>query len=557
MGRPPSGNRRRFLSGFGSFLGLAAAPGCVSPQEAIPVGQGVTEEEVLAFQEVSSERGIEYEYVQGKYRSRRSSVSNAGVYVTDVSNDGRDDVLAIGNEQPVLFESTGDGFRRSNRLPRIDGSIDGALFFDSDNDGYEDLLVLRIEETPVFLEHTGEEYAIVEKGFDRTLENPVVASAADSTGDGTLDVFIGQNGNWDERLPVGTSERSVGEDDNGNPNLLYRNEGDAFRLATDAGIEGERWTLAVSFVDFTGDGSPDIHVGNDYNYDKFYRNEGDGTFTWTELPDSHRNAMSSTVADITGNHKLDIFVTNIKFPRDVLRIVPPMMTAGAGNNLFVNRGDGDFVDEAGAFRVTDGGWGWAAVVQDFNNDMRKDIFQTTQHLQAENHMRRAYGYSPEEIYKKYPSVIYPQFFERTDESEYTTRTASKLGFEQMDGRGAAALDIDNNGAIDLVVADASGPYKLYENVGTQHNWLRVRVRGSNANTAIGAKLYLTTQETTQFGVVHSNSDFLAQGPRWKQFGLGTNRRATLEVTWPAGPEHEFQLDEVNRSVEVHPDGSIE
>ena len=549
--------RRSFLRGLVGMATGGTIVGCVSAPQANPGADAEPASAPISFREVSEERGISYAYVEDDYVQRKSLVSDAGVYLTDFDQNGTDDVLLLGGEEPVLYENQQGQFHRTDRLPKIEGSLNGALFFDATNDGFDDLLLLRTDNTPLFLRHTGEAYEITATGFDHHLENPIGASAADTTGDGRLDVYIAQNGNWDEHQPTGATQSSVSTGDNGNANYLYRNTGDGFELADDAGIAGERWTLAISFADFTGNGHPDIHVGNDYNYDKLYINQGDGTFTWMDLPNSHRNAMSSVAADITGNEKLDIFVTNIKLPNRILRVMPPNKTAQKGNNLFVNVGDGHFADQAGSYGVQNGGFGWAAVIADFNNNQARDIFQTTEHLRVEHQMQRAYGMSEEEVYARYPLVIYPRFFERTYESRFSSRRTSELGFERMDGRGAVGLDTTNNGAIDILVGNRNDTYKLYENLATEHNWLRVYVRGDETQTPLGSRIYLETEQGRQFSIVHANTDFLSQGARWEHFGLGTARGATLRVDWPDEVSHTFEIETVNRQFAVTRGGTLE
>lgn len=547
--------RRPFLTGITGLLGSSASAGCLGLREGVVLFD--KEEASLAFEEVASDSGFEYQHVASEYKDRRSLITNAGVYITDFANNGRDDLLALGGEKPVLFENVGGEFQKADLLPSIEGSVSGALFFDSNNDGTDDLLLLRIKDTPLFLKHAEAEYVREDVGFDRELSNPIVASAADYTGNGVPDVLIGQCGNWDEDRPIGAIQDDVGEGDNGNPNVLYRNEAGAFTEVADSGIDGERWTLAVSFVDLTGDGTPDIYAANDYNYDVLYINQGNGTFKGRNMPDSHRNAMSAAVADISGNHRLDVFVTNIKLPSKVLTVLPAHSSATKGNNLFVNQGDGEFTDEAGSFGVTLGGWGWAAVIADFQNKMLDDIFHTNEHLEVELLMRKAYDISPEEVYSQYPSVIYPRFFGRVDKDHFVGREASALGFQRGNGRGAVALDIDGDGSLDIAVADATNPYKLYENTAKGGNWLRIRIENDSGTTSLGSEVYLTAGDVTQFAVKHANTDFLSQGSRRLHFGLGSNESADVSVHWPAGVEQQFYIDEVNRSITVRPDGSIE
>ncbi|MEQ1728908.1 MAG: CRTAC1 family protein, partial [Vicinamibacterales bacterium] len=105
------------------------------------------------------------------------------------------------------------------------------------------------------------------------------------------------------------------------------------------------------------------------------------------------------------------------------------------------------------------------------------------------------------------------------------------------GRGAAYLDIDADGDLDLVMTTLDGPAVLLRNDGANANrWLRVRVSGSTSNrSAIGAVVKITSASGTQTQVVRSGSSYASQSELVLTFGLGSDTQvAKVEVAWPSG-----------------------
>ncbi|MFB6141174.1 MAG: CRTAC1 family protein [Halosimplex sp.] len=509
------------------------------------------------FEDRAADRGFEYEYDdRGRNRNMKSLVSNAGVYASDVDNDGRTDLLALGGEQPVLFRNTGESFERAPVLPTVEGEIGSALFLDYDNDGWDELLLFRLRDTPVFLDNEGGEFSVRDVGFEEPLTNPVGASTADYDGDGYLDVFVVQNGDWGETRPrrMG-SPGSSPDPDNGFPNVLYRGDGDSFERVADAGLDTTRWSLATAFVDLTGNGYPDIYVANDYNYDVLYVNRGDETFEPREVERSNRNAMSAAVADVTGDGNLDVFVTNIYFDPVVKDAINFLPARAEGNNLFVNDGAGHLSGKASEYGVRGGGWGWAATVSDFTNDGETSIFHTTTPLGAEYTIQEETGQSLDEIYEEYPYLVYPMFFDRQGE-EFTPLHPPEIGLKKGDGRGVVALDTTNDGTLDLAVADMDNPYRLYENRSETGNWLEIDVEPAPETTAIGTEVTVSAA-TDQYQVLTANADFLSQEPRRLHFGVGSRESVAVTVAYPDGGTYEFSDVETNRRIVVTPDGTVE
>ncbi|HED64885.1 MAG TPA: CRTAC1 family protein [Planctomycetes bacterium] len=242
------------------------------------------------------------------------------------------------------------------------------------------------------------------------------------------------------------------------PDRLFRNEGDGtFRdITKEAGISGNRWSTAASFFDSDADGDLDLYVVHYLRYDRekrctdpssrpeycgprsfhgwadiLYRNNGDGTFTNATaeagivLPEkgSRARGLGIIATDLTGDGIQDVFVAN----------------DAEANQLWVGQGDGTFVDE-GILRgvaVNSAGIPEASmgvVAGDIDGDGTLDLFMT--HLWEENN--RLYLGSKSGLFR-----------DRSAAASLTMHDLGRTGF------GCAMFDYDNDGDLDLAVANGA------------------------------------------------------------------------------------------------------
>lgn len=531
---------RRHLVALGLLVLLTALAGCTSSA----LGSPDTE---LQFRNATADVGVDYQTDGGG-----AGNGDEGVYVADVNNDNWQDFLAVGGDGPALYVNTGGEFERSDALPELEAGYKSALFFDYDDDGWEDLLLLRPESEPVMLHNDEGEFERTEVGLGE-LTYPLGATAADYDGDGDMDLFVYQSGDWEKGKPAGYFGRSGHvADDNGNPNVLYENTDSGFERATGTGIEGTRWSLAASFVDLNGDGHPDVHVANDFNNDTVYLNQGDGTFEGRFLGGATaRNGMSSEVGDVNGDGHPDVFVTNIELPLRsemsqerydrIKRLFSFVLQSGRtqGNTLLINDGTGNFTDKAPQYDVRVGGWGWAASHTDFDNDGDDDLLHTTQFIIRLN--------------QEDPHYTYPMVFERTGEN-FTNRDASDLGFNESDGRGLATLDYDRDGDRDVLLSAYDDQVSVYENVGADANSLQFRAVDENGGTAYGATVTVSAGDHESVIQQTDQRDYLSQESRVNHVGLGEAETVDITVTWPDGTEQTFEDIDANQHVRLRKDG---
>ncbi len=119
-------------------------------------------------------------------------------------------------------------------------------------------------------------------------------------------------------------------------------------------------------------------------------------------------------------------------------------------------------------------------------------------------------------------------------------------------RGAAFGDIDNDGAIDVVVTNNNGPVRLLRNqTGASGHWLIVKLESPRVNRfAIGARVAVVRRgQDILWRRVHTDSSYLSASDVRVHFGLGD--RPEIEavlVVWPDGTKERFQNVKPDRIV---------
>ncbi|HEY4088382.1 MAG TPA: CRTAC1 family protein [Bryobacteraceae bacterium] len=225
----------------------------------------------------------------------------------------------------------------------------------------------------------------------------------------------------------------------------------------------------VAFLDYDNDGWMDIYFVNSGPSDFFtpsrplrnalYRNNRDGTFTdVTEKAGVSGGTfgMGVAVGDFDNDGWPDLFVTSY------------------GNCiLYRNNRDGTFTDVTKKAGLETPGWTTSAVWFDYDNDGRLDLFVCsfvdygkTSHLSCgDNKLGKRYYCIPR-FFKPTASFLYHNNGDGTfSEVSKGTDIARSLG----KGLGVVATDINNDGRMDLFVANDTVQNFLYANRGPDGN----------------------------------------------------------------------------------------
>ncbi|HKH98239.1 MAG TPA: CRTAC1 family protein [Candidatus Sulfotelmatobacter sp.] len=218
-----------------------------------------------------------------------------------------------------------------------------------------------------------------------------------------------------------------------------------------------------AFLDYDGDGWMDIYLVNSGKCDFFnpdpplrnalYRNNRDGTFT--DVTAKAGVAVGGygqgvAVGDYDGDGFPDLYVT--QYGRNI---------------LYHNNGDGTFTDVTEKAGVAAPGWSSSAVWFDYDNDGRLDLFVCRfVDFDKSKNLPCAAGDSPgyciPRLYKPMPSW----FFHNNGDGTFTdVSKASGIGNFLGKAWGAVATDINNDGRMDLFVANDTVQNFLFANRG--------------------------------------------------------------------------------------------
>ncbi|WP_395089199.1 CRTAC1 family protein [Armatimonas sp.] len=490
----------------------------------------------------------------------------AGVAVADYNKDGWPDfyVTRSGeNSKNALYHNKGDGtFEEvAERLGVADlnkddtGTSQGALWGDFDGDGWEDLLVYKWGRAELFKNNVG-------KSFTRVTEtanlpqwmNANTATLLDYDRDGKLDILL--CGYFDEQHDLWHLKTTKIMPDalnfasNGATKHLLHNEGNfTFRDTTqEVGMTNRSWLLAAIAADLRGTGYPDLFLASDYGKPELWRNNNGKSFTQigeeAGIRKQSKSGMNAAFGDIYNDGRLSVYISNIWEDGQVMQ----------GNNLWVPKeGTGkslEYENLAEAVGVEKGGWSFGAQFGDLNNDGFQDLYLTNGYISADKDKSYWYDYSiitpaTAEILKDVTN--WPPMKGRSlsgyqqkrvwlnDGAGRFTEVAQAVGATDLfDGRAVALADLDNNGTLDILVANQRGPLLVYKNQADPKNhWLTVSLESKTS--PIGAEITLFWKGMKQRQVVTGGVGFCAQNDRRLHFGLGTGSVIEkVEIRWPGG-----------------------
>ena len=527
------------------------------------------------LEEVSRAAGINFVHQSPKLDPKLDPIMpevasmGASVSIVDFDRDGWPDIYvtnsAIGSKN-ALYRNMHDGTFKdvADEMGIADvnqpgtGVSTGAVWGDYDNDGYEDLFLIKWGRPELFHNDQG-------RGFTRVTEqaslppwiNANTAIWFDYDGDGLLDLFVGGYYSEDIDLWHLTTTRIMPDSfeyaKNGGRKYLFHNLGNGKfeEVSAKAGINSRRWALAAAAADLRGTGHPDLFVANDYGVSELYFNDGKRfreVGEQTGVGFAPKSGMNAAFGDILNQGRYAVYVSNISEDGILIQ----------GNNLWVPKegtaGDAiKYQNLARDFGVELGGWSFGAQFGDLNNDGTLDLYLTNGYISLDRN--RSYWYDFSKVAGGNSTIIgdaknWPAFDGRSLSGYQTKRVwlndgagkfvdvAQAVGATDIyDGRSVALVDLWNRGVLDVVVANQNGPLLLYKNtVAPQNEWIEFDLEGTSSNrSAIGTQVTVFWNGQKQVQEVSGGSGFAAQNDRRLHFGLGTNPHIEKAVIrWPSG-----------------------
>ena len=484
----------------------------------------------LSFTDIAAEAGFDFHH---EFLEQTSSTEvAAGVAAGDFDNDGWIDLYVAQGDTFVnyLFRNDSqDGDYSFASVAVVSGvamSVEhkaaGPAFADYDGDGDEDLFVGGVEYSPfkVFRNEGDGTFEDVSNASGLSAiqrENSISMAFGDYDGDEDLDLFVAH---W----TFTANERPGGYQH------LWRNNGDGtFTDVSEETLVGPAvvvpdgdFTFTPNFTDFDNDGDADLLVVSDNATTQVLVNNGDqggGLVTFSVATDENvitdEAGMGASVADFDNDGDLDWFVSSIYEVNSRFR---------TGNRLYENLGNGIFADSTDAAGVRDGYWGWASCAADFNNDGLLDIFHVN-----------GIAMSAAAIFLDDPSRL----FIANGDGSFTEYSEALGLIDDKQGRGVVCFDGDQDGDIDIFIANNNDRPSLYRNDGgNKLAYLNVRLVGNAPNTAaIGARVFVSSDGVTQMREISSGNNYVSQNPAEQHFGLNQAGTAdSIRVRWPDGTE---------------------
>ena len=533
----------------------------------------------LRFVDVAPEAGLTLRISHGgSDKDWIAEANGSGVAVLDYDDDGWMDILIVGGatmpelREIVAGQTPSGGARRVYLYRNLDGRKfedvtersglacpywgTGANAADYDNDGDVDILITTIGRDLLYRNDGAGNFTEVgaRAGLRQAHAWHTGSSFGDLDADDDLDLYVAAYLELDT-LPVqgeapvctyrgmgvfcGPMQLEPAID------VLYRNNGDGTfsDITEEAGVLATKagYGFTPVFDDFNRDGMLDIFVSNDSSPNFLYINQGRSNFREDALAaglaynaDGKLQAdMGVCVGDYDADGDQDLFTTT--FSEDYFP-------------LFEQQAPGIFEDvssRVGLRNETVPYLGWGCGFSDLDNDGDRDLWI------ANGHVYPTAGDLATTTYHQPISIL------ESRAGRFRASVRAVEGVAANSYRGAASVDFDNDGKIDLLLLPIDGvPVLLKNDSEGSNSWLGVRLEATRGNReGIGARVEIEFCGKRQYATVRNGGSYVSRRDPRVHFGLGgCGLAGRVTVHWPDDRLRELEDVEVNQwvTLEEHP-----
>jgi enediyne biosynthesis protein E4 len=525
------------------------------------LGQAQVQQPIpIEFTNSTAAAGIKFIHFKGNNGiSINREEFGPGVCVADFDGDGWPDIYFVNGRdlynrgisvRNAFYRNNGDGtFTDVTEKAGVPGTGYGlgCVWGDYDNDGFPDLFVTQYGRNVLYRNNGNGTFTdVTDKAGVAGTESGAFHSGAtffDYDRDGRLDLYVGSYVELGDKryCDLGGVQSSCAPSVyRGSPDALYHNNGDGTftNVTVKAKIyQPEGKNLSVGAADYDNDGWPDLFVANDGLSAYLYHNQRDGTFKEMGAPSGMAfrgnggvmAAMCISLADFNNDGWLDLYISDFQRSSD---------------HVWQNDGKGFFdevSDPSGITRATYDVLSFGGGFFDYDNDGWLDLFVANGHVYPEVE-QTGQGIHYKQVNSLFHNEHNGKFLD-------VSKSAGN-GFQTpYVGRGVAFLDFDNDGLVDLVVANnGDAPLLLHNGGGNGNHFLNFKLVGTKSNRdAMGARIRVLAGGVSQIREIAGGGSYLSQSDLRANFGLGKTARAeTVEVKWPSGLEQTFHNVEADK-----------
>ena len=513
------------------------------------------------FQRVPpSVSGLDFQHSTGATgKFLMPEMETGGVGLIDFDKDGLLDVLCVdgGSVDPDMPRAPGHRLFRNLGNARFEdvtrkaavvipsGFGMGCAIGDFDGDTWPDIYVTQLGSNHLFRNrHDGTFEDVTQKAGVAVNSWSTSAAFVDFDADGHLDLFVVNYIRWSPAIEMQCFSHGGRRDycspvnyHAPAPTVLFRNRGDGTfeDVTARAGLDRAYGNgFGVATGDFDGNGHQDFYVANDAMPNQLWLNQGNGRFI-DDAPlrgcalnalGIPRAGMGVVAFDVHQRGALDLFVTHL---------------VGEGNGLFLNQA-GNFLDVVtpdGPMAGSSPHTGFGLAFADFNHDALPDLYVANGRVRL-----GADQPDPNDPYAEASTL-----HRGTGPGRFTVVAgAGETNHAPGVARGLAAGDLDNDGAIDLVVMQRNGPVRFLRNVaGTRGRWLMLQLQDPAGREARNAMVSLHAGGSVQWRQSSPNEGYCSSNDPRLHFGLGNDAQAErVVVRWARHAPEEFGPLEAQR-----------
>ncbi len=533
--------------------------------------------------------------------------NGGGVAIGDINNDELPDIFFTSNQNKnKLYLNQGHlKFEDISEKSNIEGGNDwstGVSMGDVNGDGLLDIYVCAVVGVNGF---SGKNELFINKG-DLTFEEQGAqygldfdnysSSAAffDYDLDGDLDMYLLNHAIHTEESFGKASIRYNRVYESGDK--LLRNDGSKFvDVSEEAGIFGgaNGYGLGLAISDFNQDGYPDIYISNDFHEDDYYYlNNGDGTFSEDlkhHFGHTSKFSMGNDAADVNNDGFTDLITLDM-LPDDEVVLkssagddniqIQNLRTKQFGyhyqyarNMLQINQGADSFTETALLSNIAATDWSWSALVADFDQDSKQDIFIANGVPKRPNDLDYIKYISNDQVKKKIETTnlidkealnympdgkLKNNFFKGNLDLQFNDKTKAWVNQNTTYSTGAAYGDLDNDGDLDLVTNNINEVASIYiNNTDDKKNYLKIQFNYlKNNRLGIGAKVYLYNENTMQYKELFLQRGFQSSSQPILHFGLDSISKVdSIKVVWPDKTYQTLKAVFTNQTLTISPENS--